>query len=298
MKAISRKIERFCQKHPRFGVPHLIRYVVMLTGVVFLFSMMDTSNALVPLLHFSADAIINDLQIWRLFTFPFAPSLSPSTALSPFSMLIFLFFTYNLGSYLEQTWGQAKFNLYFLINVLFFALIGILAYVLRVSFSISGLWFSDVFVSSYYLHLSMMLAFATLFPQLTVRLFFLIPISMKWLGLIVLGLLLFDTLRFTGLFPASLIPFTLIFPYLLFCGDILKRHLNLGNVQNTKNVIHFKKAVREAEVRQNMRSYSRKCTVCGKTDTEYPDLEFRYCSRCNGYYCYCMEHISKHTHVE
>ena len=44
--------------------------------------------------------------------------------------------------------------------------------------------------------------------------------------------------------------------------------------------------------------YTHKCTVCGKTDVDSPDLEFRYCSRCNGYHCYCQEHISNHTHIQ
>ncbi|MBR5823519.1 MAG: hypothetical protein IKY67_05205, partial [Paludibacteraceae bacterium] len=45
-------------------------------------------------------------------------------------------------------------------------------------------------------------------------------------------------------------------------------------------------------------AYNHKCTVCGRTDVSHPDLEFRYCSRCNGYHCYCQDHISNHTHIE
>ena len=43
--------------------------------------------------------------------------------------------------------------------------------------------------------------------------------------------------------------------------------------------------------------YRHKCTVCGRTDTDYPNLEFRYCSKCNGYYCYCIDHINNHVHI-
>ena len=46
------------------------------------------------------------------------------------------------------------------------------------------------------------------------------------------------------------------------------------------------------------RPYRHKCTVCGRTDTDYPNLEFRYCSKCNGYYCYCMDHINNHVHIQ
>ena len=41
-----------------------------------------------------------------------------------------------------------------------------------------------------------------------------------------------------------------------------------------------------------------KCAVCGITDADDPDMEFRYCSKCNGYYCYCSEHINNHVHIQ
>lgn len=38
--------------------------------------------------------------------------------------------------------------------------------------------------------------------------------------------------------------------------------------------------------------------VCGKTDVTNPEEEFRYCSQCKGYACYCSEHILNHTHIK
>ena len=57
----------------------------------------------------------------------------------------------------------------------------------------------------------------------------------------------------------------------------------------------FKKAQQEIKQRKG---YLHKCSVCGATDTDHPELEFRYCSKCNGYFCYCEDHISNHTHIE
>ena len=51
------------------------------------------------------------------------------------------------------------------------------------------------------------------------------------------------------------------------------------------------------EVKQR-KGYLHKCSVCGVTDTDNPNMEFRYCSRCNGYYCYCEDHISNHSHIQ
>ncbi|MBR4098714.1 MAG: hypothetical protein IKK44_01845, partial [Clostridium sp.] len=65
--------------------------------------------------------------------------------------------------------------------------------------------------------------------------------------------------------------------------------------QVNPQTINFKKAQREVQERKG---YLHKCTVCGVTDADDPDMEFRYCSKCNGYYCYCMNHINDHVHVK
>lgn len=41
-----------------------------------------------------------------------------------------------------------------------------------------------------------------------------------------------------------------------------------------------------------------KCAVCGKTELDDYNLEFRFCSKCNGNYEYCTEHLFTHTHVQ
>ena len=53
----------------------------------------------------------------------------------------------------------------------------------------------------------------------------------------------------------------------------------------------------QKQVREH-KGYLHKCAVCGITDADDPNMEFRYCSKCNGYYCYCMKHINDHVHVQ
>ena len=67
--------------------------------------------------------------------------------------------------------------------------------------------------------------------------------------------------------------------------------------RRSSNVVNFQKAKKQAERQQQSAPYRHKCAVCGKTDAEYPELEFRYCSRCSGYHCYCAEHINAHRHI-
>ena len=61
-------------------------------------------------------------------------------------------------------------------------------------------------------------------------------------------------------------------------------------------IIHFH--VTERPKKAGAPAYTHKCTVCGRTDVSNPELEFRYCSKCKGYYCYCQDHISNHTHIQ
>jgi len=41
-----------------------------------------------------------------------------------------------------------------------------------------------------------------------------------------------------------------------------------------------------------------KCAICGRTEKDDDSLEFRFCSKCNGNYEYCSDHLYTHTHVE
>ena len=67
--------------------------------------------------------------------------------------------------------------------------------------------------------------------------------------------------------------------------------------QTSHQTIQFKSAVRQQKKKEAERGYRHKCAVCGKTDTSHPDLEFRYCSKCEGNYEYCQDHLFTHTHV-
>ena len=62
----------------------------------------------------------------------------------------------------------------------------------------------------------------------------------------------------------------------------------------SRGAMNFKRA---AEAKKQQTGYLHKCAVCGRTDTDYPNLEFRYCSKCVGNYCYCMDHINNHVHI-
>ena len=143
-------------------------------------------------------------------------------------------------------------------------------------------------------------AFASLFPDMQVLMCYVIPVRVKWLAYLDGIYLLYQVLRMGGKhqYMMALLPILAILNYLIFFGDSLLGALRWKKQQfqhkNSHQTIHFKQAARQAKERTG---YLHKCCVCGRTDADYPDLEFRYCSKCAGYRCYCMDHINNHVHV-
>jgi hypothetical protein len=154
-----------------------------------------------------------------------------------------------------------------------------------------------------YLHLSMFLAYATLYPDAQFLLFFFIPVRAWILAIVDLALTLYGLIFYP--FPINFFGVIALANYFLFFGgDIInvlppslrRKLMNKRRNQPAKFVtIPFTKA--KAAEKENA-PYHHRCTVCGRTDLTDPNMEFRYCSRCNGYYCYCQEHIRNHSHIE
>ena len=159
----------------------------------------------------------------------------------------------------------------------------------------------------YYLNLSLFLSYATMFPDAHFLLFFIIPIKAWIFALLDLILVLFGLIAFS--FPDNLFSIISLANYFLFFGKDVLNVIPLSWRVNTKRL--FKKKPKgakvvpfpsagsyEATTAQVKQPYTHRCTVCGRTDISNPELEFRYCSRCKGYHCYCIEHINNHEHIE
>ena len=273
MKDPMRLIDRFCYKHPNFGIPNLMRYLTIANVV---FWILGTANSvLLSYLRFDAGLIMQG-QIWRLITFMVYP---PSMGLLAF--LVFYFY-YWMGTALEQVWGTAQFNIYLLIGWALTVIYGFLVYF------ISGLRIS---IDAQYLYLSMFFSYAALFPDQTVLLFFFIPIKMKYMAII--DAVYFLAAVITNPFPVNLLPVVAVLNFFIFFSGTLLQRIPKKASQST---INFRKASQKIRREEREKLYHHKCAVCGRTDTDYPGLEFRYCSRCAGYHCFCSDHINNHIH--
>ena len=282
MRGFMKRVDLFCYKHPRFGINNLMLYIVFGTLAVWLLGAMDRTNLLESYLAFDAAAVLRG-QVWRIVTFVLIPESGGIW------LLLFLYFYYFIGSTLEREWGSGRFTIYYLMGMLLTVVYGFVTYF------VTG---RSYLMTANYINLSMFFAFATLFPDNRVLLFYFIPIKIKWLAIV--DALYFVYAIFEGLGRGqgmmSFLPLVAILNYFLFCGDTLFRSVAPRSREQRQSTINFKRAARKINYEQKTRGYTRKCAVCGRTDTDYPELEFRYCSRCKGVHCFCQDHINNHVH--
>ena len=286
MKNLRRQFEVFCYKNRDRGIPNLMLYIVIGTALVYLMSSFAGNFILYNLLCFNRTAILQG-QIWRLISYPLTYQIS-----NPLLMLISLFCYYSIGRTMENYWGTLRFTLFYL----------------------SGVIMMDVYclifggqASVTYLNLSLFLSYATLYPDARFLLFFIIPIKAWFFALFDLAIVLMDL--FTLPFPYNFFSVISIANYLLFFGkdvlNVIPRswRIKLANLFRKKKpghqpkVIPFDAAKHSTPKHETAAAYNHRCTVCGRTDVSNPELEFRYCSKCNGYYCYCEDHIRSHSHI-
>lgn len=278
MKGFTRWVDRFCVRHPNFGLNGLMKFLIIGNAVVWFFSMMDRTGTIVYYLALNPAMILRG-QIWRLVTFALIPDSEGLLT------LLFLYFYYFIGTALEREWGSAKFNLYFFSGMLFTVIYSFIIYLfMQTSMSIGA----------EYIYLSMFFSFAAFYPDQQVLLFFFIPIKIKWLALVDAAYFLLSV--FTTRFPYCLLPIVAVLNFLLFCGDMLFAPFSSSRRQQRQKTVNFRREAARVRAEQANAPYRFKCAVCGRTDTDHPELEFRYCSRCAGYHCFCQDHINNHIH--
>ena len=295
MKDLRRRFERFCFKNRDKGIPNLMLYISLGAGLVYLFTMATGNDILYYYLMFDRELILQG-QVWRLISYPLTYSGG-----NIFFTLITLLCYYSLGNAMENIWGTFRFNLFYLSGVV----------MMDVYCMLFG-GYADV----YYLNLSLFLSYATMFPNAQFLLFFIIPVKAWIFALLDLVLVLMGLISYP--FPHNLFSVISLANYFLFFGkDVLNviprtwrinaqrlfRHgkttVSRKDQSQRPKVVPFPTAGSyEATVAKPKAPYTHRCIVCGRTDISHPDLEFRYCSRCKGYHCYCEEHISNHTHVQ
>lgn len=271
------------RKWGRYAVYELHKYLIGAYLIGFLLSYLPFS--ITSYLAFDMNSILHG-QIWRLVTWVFC------TQGGSLFTLLFLFCLIPMGRTLEHFLGTFRMNVFLIGGMLFNLIGGVLIYL--ISWAILGFGL-PVYLTNYYVLLSMFMALALCIPEATVNLYFILPIKMKWMFVVYIGSMLYELYQYymyggivIALMMGAQIIFTLLNLFLFF---------HLSKIRLTRS-----QRKRQRQFRAQMASEPRpgsgitrhKCAICGRTENDDPDLTFRYCSKCGREYC--QEHLFTHTH--
>lgn len=279
------KMER---KFGRYAIPNIMKYLIVLyAGGYFLYMI----NPMFYLNYLVLDwgAVLHG-QIWRLLTFLMQP---PSASIFMVALLLYIY--YMIGMQLENALGTFRFNFYLLTGIVLHIVASLIVYLT------TGMVISP---SVEYLNLSFFFVFAMLFPDAQFLLFFAIPIKGKWIALI-------DGFYFLWAIISPFLPAykgteygammaALASILNVFIFYLLSRNMHAYSPKEVKRRRDYQRKVQQAQKPEHVyeNGARHKCAVCGRTELDDPNLEFRYCSKCNGNYEYCQDHLFTHTHVK
>ena len=281
------------RKFGKYAIKNLSFILVLCYAVGYFFELIDRSNTLIYYLTLNPYAILHG-QIWRLVTWILIPPSSGGI----FFTLIMLYFYCSIGTTLERTWGTYRYNVYIFGGMLFtiagsFLLMGYcyLFQAEQIALYTPEMFFSAVSTvfSTYYINMSIFLGFAATFPDAQVLLMFIIPIKVKWLGIIYGVMLVYEFLIYNVYNKFAILASLLNF-IVFFLTSRNMMHLNPKQIHRRQE---FKR-----DIRKNTGITKHKCAICGRTEVDSPNMQFRFCSKCDGNYEYCEEHLYTHTHIK
>lgn len=248
------------------GITGLMTYIIGITGIVYGLNLLIPSMNIYDKLALSPSLIMQG-EVWRIVTYIFIP---PSESL--LFILFVLYFYYLFGSSLEQEWGSFKFTVYYFVGMLGTTIVA---------------FFTGGTATATYLNLSLFLAFAKIYPDFEMLLFFIIPIKVKYLGW--LNWFIIGYTVFFQPVPVKLAAIASVINYFIFFFQDI-----VHNPSNNRRA-HFNKMKFKASMVEPATFH--KCTICGITEKDDPEMEFRYCSKCQGNHEYCMKHLKDHEHI-
>lgn len=289
-------MSRFEKRFGKYAIKNISVLLLLCYGVGYVIEVVN--EGFLQYLTLNPYAILHG-EVWRLVTWILIPPSSLGGSLGIFLTCVMLLFYYNIGTTLERTWGTYRYNVY-LFSGMLFTVIGSFVWMViqyasagwdmdpayaSVMFTISSLYFS-----TYYINMSIFLAFAATFPEVQVLLMFLIPVKVKWMGILYGVMLLYDFIWEATPVGRVAIASSLLNFVIFFVTS--RSHIHMSPRQ-IKRRVEFKQ-----DIRRNSKGTKHKCAICGRTEEDDPSLEFRFCSKCSGNYEYCQNHLFTHTHIK
>ena len=283
------KMSKFEKRFGKYAIPNLTLILIVCYIVGYVIEIIKPEAIL--FLTLDPYRIIHG-QIWRIFTW----ILIPPSSLGIFTIIMLLFY-YNIGTTLEKTWGTYRYNVFLFSGMLFTILASFLSmgFEYLVLGGVNMAQASNLFLagslnfSTYYINLSIFIAFAITYPDVQVLLMFVIPVKVKWMGILDVVYLAFMLLT-GGVFTRFAVAAALLNVGVFYLTTHNMMHLSPKQVKRRTEFRH--------EVKRSQGITKHKCAICGRTEEDDPSLEFRFCSKCNGNYEYCQYHLFTHEHVK
>lgn len=290
MKFIN-KLER---KYYRYAIQDLMKYFMFIWALSTLLFNAAPNAYMLYNYYCSLDfAKVFQGQIWRLVTFIFMPySIRGGLDIFFFAIQVSLYL--YIGRSLENAWGAFRFNLFFLSGILFNILGGFIYFVAYVLVGpAGGIISSEYSVGMVYLFQSMFFAFAVLYPNVQVLIYYIIPVKVKYIAYLDAAFLLFEIL---GAIEAK--NYFIAIGIVVALANFFIFYFSTRNYMKISPKVQKRKAAFHKEIHRAGTGTRHRCAVCGRTELDGEDLEFRYCSKCKGNMEYCQEHLFTHEHVK
>ncbi len=286
-------LDKLEKKFGRYAINNLIVYLLGGYAIGYLLSFGQRFTG-VPYLNYLTlePYYILHGQIWRIISWVIIP---PDTSII-WAIIMFMLY-YQLGQTLERTWGAFRFNVYIFGGMVFTLLGAFVTYFIYGGTLPVG--YIGQITSTYYINLSIFLAFSTCFPDMQVLLYFIIPIKMKWMSIFYMVIIGYEVVRYclAGAFFAAVPVIASLLNFFIFF--MMTRNMSRFNPKDIHRRNEFKRQATppRTQYRDGTPIARHKCAVCGRTELTNPGLEFRFCSKCNGNYEYCSDHLFTHNHI-
>lgn len=268
------------RKFGRFAIKNLMLYVIGIYALGVAISLIN------PMFYYNYLSLnmraIFSGQLWRLVTFIIRPPISQSNL---FFIIVELYFFWIVGNSLERVWGTFRFNIYYLSGILLNIIAAAILY-LYTGDPTTGYYFGISYINQ-----SLLLAFCAMYPEDMVFLMFVIPVKLKYLGVLYGGYILLNIIEiiFNGNYVFAIAILVAVLNFVWFFFATRKSRLR-------RRVINFERKHDTSNTTKGMPKH--RCSICGRTELDNPNLEFRFCSKCAGNYEYCNEHLYTHRHIE
>ncbi len=302
------------KKFGRYAVSNLsVKIVICFTIAYFLWLAFPD---VYELLIFDVTYVFAGHEYWRIFTWIFTMPGS----VSGFTILM-LFIYVGIGNSVERSVGRFLYNVYIWTGIILITVgqfvSGLIVYMrnkdmydyIYDTLSPRGTMYGEALVHfmsdigpTYFMSIAVFLGFAMVYSDSMMLFMFILPVKAAWLAYVDLAVMGYYFIKYDDWVMRSII-LAVVINYFLF-SYILKNYRARkrfnASTEQLKKRKEFRDRVREQEIKYSPDSNitRHKCAICGRSERDGDELEFRFCSKCNGNYEYCNEHLFTHEHVK